>query len=176
MIKTMKTTYTNWMLYGLILIWALAGCAKDERLLFEDEARVYFGLKVDGPNLTGPYDSLNYSFAFRTEDVIRDTFYLHCRITGLAVDRDRQINIIADESSDAKAGYHYEILESFIPAGQYDNSIPIVVYRRPGLQDSVVPAHLRIVDSDDLWAGYNDVGPGPVYRDKYTRQEFKLTI
>src|SRR5690606_572321 len=22
----------------------------------------------------------------------------------------------------------------------------------------------------------NDVGPGPVYRDKYTRQEFKLTI
>lgn len=172
----MNTRYTSWTLYSLILIWILAGCAKDERLLFEDEASVYFGLKIDGPNLSGPYDSLNYSFAFRTEEVLRDTFYLHCRITGLAVDRDRQINIIADEKGDAQAGYHYEILESVIPAGQYDNGIPIVVYRRPGLQDSVVTAHLRIVDSDDLRAGYNDVGAGPVYRDKYTRQEFKLTI
>lgn len=171
----MNTKYTNWAMYFLIAVLVLVGCAKDERLLFDDAARVYFGMRIDGPTLVGS-DSLDYSFAFRTEDVIRDTFYVHCRITGLAVDYDRRVNIVAEEKSDAQAGYHYEILQSIIPAGQYDNSVPIVVYRRPGLQDSLVTAYLRIVDSEDLLAGYNDIGPGPVYRDKYTRQQFKLTI
>src|SRR5690606_6561340 len=171
----MNKKYTNWTVYWLIAVLVLVGCAKDERLLFDDATRVYFGMRVDGSNLVGS-DSLNYSFVFRTEDVIRDTFYVHCRITGLAVDYDRRINIVAEEKSDAQAGYPYESLESIIPAGHYDNNAPIVVHRRPGRQDPLVTAYLRIVDSEDLLAGYNDIGPGPVYRNKYTRREFKFTI
>lgn len=172
----MKIRYINPALCCLIAVLLLLGCAKDERLLFDEQASVYFGPKVDGPSLVGIEDSLNYSFAFRTEDFVRDTFYVHCRITGLPVDRDRRINIVADENADAKLGYHYEILESIIPAGKYDNSVPIVLHRRPGLRDSTVTALLRIEDSEDLLAGYNDIGTGPVYRNKYPRREFKFTI
>lgn len=162
----MKTSYMNRIVYGLLLVFMLIGCAEDERLMFEDETSVYFTTT----------DSLNYSFAFYTEDVVRDTFYLDCRITGTAIDRDRKINIISDEGSDAKADYHYEIVNPVIPAGRYEDSIAVVVHRKPGLRDSLVTAYLRIVDSEDLLAGYNDIGSGPVYRNKYTRQQFKLTI
>src|SRR5699024_8750849 len=151
-------------------------CKKDTRLLFDKEAHVYFGQKIEGSSLIGS-DSINYSFAFSTEDITQDTIYVQCRIMGLPADRDRNINIVADENNDAVQGYHYKILSSVIPAGKYDNEIPIVVYRQQGLQDSVVSAILRIEDSEDFKAGYNDVGAvGPVYRNKYPRREFKFTI
>lgn len=162
----MKTTYIEQIIYSLLFVVVMAGCAEDERLMFDEEASVYF--------ITN--DSLNYSFAFSTEDVQRDTFYLVCRITGKASDHDRRISIVADEGSDAKPGYHYEILDPVIPAGQYQDSIPVVVHRRVGLQDSLVTALLRITDSEDLLSGYNDIGTWPVARVKYPRQVFKLTI
>lgn len=175
----MKTRYIYWMTCSVMALAGLIGCAKDERLMFEDETRVYFNELNSGTNLSGSgnNDSLDYSFAFATADVVRDTVYLQCRITGLAADRDRRINIIADEGSDAQLGYHYEIEGAVIPAGQYENTVSVIVHRRAGLQDSLVTALLRIVDSEDLLAGYSDVGINwPVGRTTYTRQVFKLTI
>lgn len=171
----MKIRYMKEWTCTLFAALLFVGCKEDEQLLFDEAASVYFGMRIEGSSIIGS-DSLNYSFAFSPEEITRDTIYAHCRITGLVVDRDRQINIVMEEKSDAKKGYHFEILESVIPAGKYDNPIPIVVHRRPGLQDSLVTALLRIEDSDDLLAGYDDIGSQPVYRDKYTRREFKFTI
>src|SRR5699024_70903 len=57
-------------------------CKKDTRLLFDKEAHVYFGQKIEGSSLIGS-DSINYSFAFSTEDLTQDTLYVQCRIMGL---------------------------------------------------------------------------------------------
>lgn len=174
----MKKIFIKWVTF-LFAAATLIGCAKDERLLFEDETRVYFNVLEDGTNVSGPgvNDSLDYSFALLPSEVVRDTFFLKCRITGQAVNHDRRINIVAEDGSDATAGYHYELLNPIIRAGQYADSIPVVLHRRPGLQDSVVTVVFRIVDSEELLAGYNDFGTSwPVSRAKYTRQQFKLTI
>lgn len=175
----MKITTFYRILFSACLVFILVGCAEDERLMYEDVDRVYFTIVSPGINSSGPgvNDSLNYSFAFATADVQRDTIYLRCRISGKAADRDRRINIIAEQGSNAKAGYHYQVVNPIIPAGAYENEVPVIVYRKPGLQDSLVTARLRIIDSEDLLAGYNDVSTAwPVSRAKYTRQEFKLTI
>lgn len=175
----MKIAIFYKILYSVCLALMLLGCAKDERLMFEDEDRVYFTIISSGINYSGPgaNDSLNYSFAFATVEVQKDTVYLRCRISGKAADRDRKINIVTEEGSDAKLGYHYDVINPIIPAGEYESAIPIIVYRKAGMQDSVVTARLRIVDSEDLLAGYNDVATAwPVVRGKYTRQQFKLTI
>ncbi|MFC3199130.1 DUF4843 domain-containing protein [Parapedobacter deserti] len=162
-------------IYGLLALLLILGCKEDERLMFEDEASVYFGAQLNNGGFYS-LDSLNYSFAFEPEEVEQDTFYVYCRITGLAADHDRRINFVADEGNDAKSGYHYEILNPLIPAGQYGNDIAIVLYRQPGLRDSLVTALLRIEDSEDLRAGYDDTGAQPVGRSEYTRREFKFTI
>lgn len=162
-------------IYSLLALLSILGCKEDERLMFADEASVYFGAQSSNGGFYS-LDSLNYSFAFEPEEVEQDTFYVYCRITGLAADHDRRINFVADERSDAKMNYHYEILNPLIPAGQYGNDIAIVLYRQPGLQDSLVTALLHIEDSEDLLAGYNDTGSQPVGRSKYTRREFKFTI
>lgn len=175
----MTNKYIHWMICCLLLMGGLIGCVKDERLMFDDEARVYFNLLEDGTNLSGPgrNDSLDYSFAFLPAEIGSDTIFLKCRITGQAVDRDRRINIVAEDGGDAKSGYHYELINPIIRAGQYADSIPLVLHRKPGLQDSVVTVVFRIEDSEDLLAGYNDVSTSlPVLRAKYTRLQFKLSI
>lgn len=154
-----------------IVITLLTACSKDERLLFDEETQVYFNTTDFGVT-----DSTNYSFALLGPTVTRDTFYLNVRITGFPVDYDRKINIVTDASSTAIAGYHYQITNPIIPAGAYDNDLEVVVFRRDGLKDSLVTTMLNIEDSEDLRAGYDDLGSWPVSRVKYSRRQYKLSI
>lgn len=162
-------------IYGLLLVGLYIACSKDERLLFNEATSVYFN--TGNTAAFNSIDSLDYSFALDPADYVRDTIYLGVRITGMASDRDRLVNITTDSTTDAKWGYHFEVLNPFVPAGKYEADIPVVVHRRPGLQDSLVTAYFRIQDSEDLLAGYDDVADQwPVFRKKYSRTRFKLTI
>ncbi|MEC3878237.1 DUF4843 domain-containing protein [Parapedobacter sp. 10938] len=157
----------KYKLFFLAIPMLISGCSEDDRLLFDQTTSVYFNNS----------DSLEYTFAFEPEAVSSDTIYLDFRITGMAVDVDREIGIETDSLTTAKAGYHFDIVNPVIPAGTYEASVPVVLYRRPGLVDSVVTAYLRIVDSPDLLAGYDDAAwSWPVLRAKYSRRRFKFTV
>src|ERR1044071_6051897 len=92
------------ILFLLLSSFLLFSCAKDKRLMYEDDPRIFFYKNTIGSQ-TDP-DSINYSFGFQPATRQADTVYLRLRIMGVAQNRDRKINIIAKENSTAKRGYH----------------------------------------------------------------------
>lgn len=144
-----------------ILIFLFAGivlssCSKDERLMYEDEPRVFFYKNTIGSQ-TNP-DSINYSFGFQPATRQSDTVFLWLRIMGAAQNIDRVVNIVAKENSTARRGYHYEFGPMIIPANQYEARIPVYLYKKPGLKDSVLLLDLGIGESKDFKPGYTDPG------------------
>lgn len=142
----MKTFTINKICCLLIAIVSLIGCSQDDLLLYKEDARIYFerGQIVD------------YTFSISSADVVTDTIYIPLRIMGSAADKDRTFNVIVDDSSTAKKGYHFEFGPQVIAANSYDVSLPVYVYRKPGLKDSIVNAYLTIGESADFKPGYSD--------------------
>lgn len=128
------------------LILGITGCSKDELLTFNSDAAIYFtrGQIID------------YSFSTAANNVQKDTLYIPLRIIGTASDKDRTFNIVLDDSSTAKNGYHFEFGPLVIPANEFGINLPVYIYRKPGLKDSVVTAYLSIGESPDFKLGYSD--------------------
>src|SRR5690606_4416294 len=135
---------------ALVFFALLTACAKEERVMYQDDPRVYFTKYVTNA------DSVVYSFATGPDEVTVDTAWLNFRIMGFAADRDREINLKVLDTSTAVQGYHYAIQPLVMPAGEYLARIPVLLYRRPGLKDSMVYAVFEIVESADFKPGYND--------------------
>lgn len=136
--------------------YLLISCTKDKRLMYEDDPRIFFYKNTIGSQ-TDP-DSINYSFGFKAATVQTDTVYLRLRIMGVAQNRDREINIIAKENSTARRGYHYDFGPLVMPANEYEARIPVYLYKKPGLKDSIVLLDLAIGESKDFKPGYTDRG------------------
>lgn len=127
-----------------------AGCNKQNAIMYKEDPRVYFK-KVNVLS-----DSLVYSFGVKANSVLADTVYLQLRIMGTAADYDREINIHLSDTSTAKAGYHFNLGPLVMPANKYETKIPVYLYRKPGLKDSMVTADFIIGGSKDFQPGYND--------------------
>jgi hypothetical protein len=132
----------------IILLTAIA-CSKEERLTYEESPSVYFYKFRTNP------DSTNYTFVVKPDSVLTDTLYLTLRISGVAVDRDRKVNIVLADSSTAQSGKHFTIPEAIIKAGTYDAKIPVYVLRSPDEKDSIFVAYFNIASSEDFKAGYS---------------------
>jgi hypothetical protein len=157
-------TYSITFATALLL---LAACKKAEELKYQDDPRVYFTKYIVNP------DSVIYSFAVQPDSVITTTLPLTLRIIGAAVDHDRAINIQVDDSSTAKAGYHFTMPPLIMPANAYQVVIPVTVYRRPGLKDSLLHVFFTVKESKDFKPGFDDI-PGTLY--KKTRLQYKMTF
>lgn len=125
-------------------------CNKQNNIMYKEDPRVYFK-KVNVIS-----DSLVYSFGVKANSVISDTVYLQLRIMGTATGYDREINIHFSDTSTAKAGYHFNLGPLVMPANKYETKIPVYLYRKPGLKDSIVTADFIIGASKDFQPGYND--------------------
>lgn len=145
-----------------------AACTKDERLMYQEDPRVYFTKFVTNA------DSIVYSFATGPEDLTVDTAWLNFRIMGTAADRDRVINLKTVDTSTAIAGYHYAVQPLIIPAGEYTARIPVLLYRRPGLKDSVVDVVFEVAESADFKPGYED--RTSTISQRYDRLHYKISI
>lgn len=150
-------------LIAMALCWA---CAQDERLMFDQPASVYFYKWAD-------YDSISYTFATRPESLVKDTVYLPVRLFGDVAAHDRLIRIAAADTSSAKAGYHYELGQTVLPAHAVRVDIPVYIYRRAGLKDSTVVVNFLLAESDELGLGYPINPRGAQY---VTPLEHKLYI
>ncbi|MCK7558214.1 DUF4843 domain-containing protein [Chitinophaga sedimenti] len=153
------------LLLGSVLLTA---CGKDDRLMYKEDPRIYFTKFITNP------DSIIYSFATGSNTITQDTAWLTFRVIGSAADRDRVIAVHALDSSTAKAGYHYEIKNLFMPKGEFEVRVPVILYRRPGLKDSTLHVVFEIDTSADFLPGYSDV-PNPA-ANKLDRWHYKLTV
>jgi hypothetical protein len=157
------------IIYAALLCSALmTACSKEDRLMYEQDARVYFSKYVTNS------DSVVYSFATGPEDIIVDTAWLNFRIMGDAVGHDREIKLKVLDSSTAVAGYHYAVQPLVLPANEFTATVPVLLYRRPGLKDSMVHVVFEIAESGDFKPGYNDK-PNP-FAHKYDRLHYKISI
>ncbi|UYQ92510.1 DUF4843 domain-containing protein [Chitinophaga horti] len=146
----------------------LTACGKEERLMYQEDPRIYFTKFIVNP------DSIVYSFAVGADNVQHDTAWLTFRIMGSAADRDRVIAIKALDSSTAIAGYHYEIKELVMPAKAFETRVPVILYRRPGLKDSTLHVVFEIDSSADFLPGYSDIPNAAA--NKLDRLHYKLTV
>lgn len=156
-------------LFSLIIIiaTALVSCTKENRLTYEEDPRVYFTKYIVNP------DSLIYTFGTKPVSRIDDTVYLTVRIMGSAVKRDREMNIRVSDTSTAKAGYHFKLGPAIMPADSFQVRVPVYLYRKPGLRDSIVNVTFIMGESKDFKPGYNDI---PGTSNKLDRLHYKLTI
>ncbi len=161
------------ILYILPCVASILGsCEKDERLMYQDDdPRVYFPKSIV-LNGIASIDSVNYSFALEPEERQTDTIYLSFRIMGLAKDYDRPIRIALTKESTAKEGYHFEFKNLYMPAHAYEVTLPVIMYRRPGLKDSIIRAEFRIAESADFKPA-DDVDNTPTRLNKLS---YNLTI
>ncbi|MFD2886745.1 DUF4843 domain-containing protein [Chitinophaga cymbidii] len=157
------------IIYAALFLAVLAtACSKEERVMYQQDPRVYFTKFVTNS------DSTMYTFATGPDDITVDTAWLNFRIMGDAVDHDREIKLTVLDTSTAVAGYHYAVQPLIIPANAFDARIPVLLYRRPGLKDSMVHVVFEISESADFKPGYSDK-PNP-FANKYDRLHYKVSI
>ena len=149
----MKLKLNNLLIF-LVIAGLIASCTKDERLMYEQDPRVYF-YKFPRVSQTNP-DSVLYTFGVKPVSQQTDTLYLTLRIMGSPENRDREVNLVALDSSTAKRGYHYEFGPLIIPANEFGATIPVYLFKQPGLKDSIVNLYLTIGESKDFKPGYTD--------------------
>lgn len=150
----------------------IASCSKTDQLLYDvSETRIYFSKVVRSSERYA--DSIDYTFGVKPFDLLVDTVFLRLNIIGDAVNYDREINIIAEDSSTAKRGYHYDFDKLIMPADSFSKEINVLVYKRPGLKDSTLTLYLKIGESKDFKIGYTDL---PATRYKRDRLHYKISI
>ena len=145
-----KWTYICFILVAFI---SLYNCKEDEKLMYQEDARVYF---LKNTTATAS-DSIVHSFAFDPSEVSSDTIPLNFRIIGFPKETDREIAIQVKEGSTAKRGYHFKIDKLFIPAGSSDGHAELIFFRREGLKDSIVKADILIQENENFKIGYEDM-------------------
>lgn len=159
-LKASLSRYYGELVFLFLTVLLIAGCTKDKRLMYEEDPRIYFTKFILG--VTNP-DSAIYSFTLKPADQTKDTAYLTMRIMGSAVDRDRVIKVIVSPTSTAKEGYHFDFGPLIMPANEYQTQIPVFLYRKPGLKDSIVHLELAVGTSVDFKPGYEDKVRGSAF-------------
>lgn len=149
-----------------ILLLVMGACKKAEELRYQDDPRIYFTKFIVNA------DSVIYSFAVQPDSVQQTILPLTLRIMGQAVNHDREFSIQVDDSSTAKLGYHFTMPPLIMPANEYQVVIPVTVYRRPGLQDSLLHIYFTVKESKDFKTGYEDMPNGA----KKTRLQYKMSF
>src|SRR5688572_18489366 len=140
----------------LTAIMFLVGCKKSELTPYEQPDMVY--IYKDYFSMTN--DSMVYSFAIKPATLLQDTVKIPVRIMGLAKNTDREVNVVVvADSSNAKAGQHYELLPTIIKADAYASNIPVLVKRTPDLQVAEVNLLLEIRESKDFKPGVQNTIP-----------------
>lgn len=145
--------YKGLFLFATLVM--LASCSKEKQLMFSEMTSVYVEASVD---------STAYTFATSPVSVVSDTINIPLRIIGTATATDREVTFVPKAGATAKEGYHYKIGKVVIKANEFSTSVPVYVYRKPGLKDSVVRVELELKKNADFNLGFSD------------RLDYKLTI
>lgn len=140
-----------------MIIAAFSSCKKSELKSFDSQAMVHFYKKFDNARK----DSFQYSFAVKADELMEDTVKLAVRIAGIAADRDRTIGLKAvTDSTTAVEGVDYKIHSAIVHAGKYQDSVLLLVYRKPEMKTVNKRLLLEIIPSADFQPGLTNQPPG----------------
>ncbi len=136
------------------LLVLLTGCKKSDPTSYNSPAMVYF---YNAPGFS-TNDSSIYSFAIKPNSLMLDTVRIPIRITGIAQNQDRVVNVqVIAASSTAVAGQDYQILPCKILAGQYSGTLNIQVIRNtPAMTIADRALQLQLVASSDFIPGISN--------------------
>lgn len=122
-------------------------CAQNDLLLYNSPTSIY--------RVTIP-DSLIYTFATRPASLLVDTVNVQYRVIGTAAAIDRPIRLVPETGATAKEGYHYQIGRAVVNANEFATTVPIYLFRRAGLKDSIVNVILKIEANEHFELGYKN--------------------
>lgn len=127
-----------------LLAW-LWSCSENDRLVWDTGDGVYFS------EYTAEADSLMYSF--RITGLDKDTVRFEVKLQGAVLKAPARFCILADESSTAVPGLHYEALPesySFLE-GEAVMQVPVVILKKgTELDDKIVTLKLRLKATEEL--------------------------
>ena len=128
----MYKSITNFFAIGVIAL-SLAACSNDEYKgeyskdgTFEGANQVYFDLNNASDTL------YNYSFGTQPTSVTTDTVTVKVKLAGVRKSQAQHYKVVVDQSSSAKAGVHFEPINSdqVIPADSLASSFRVVLLRQ----------------------------------------------
>jgi hypothetical protein len=147
----MKNTYILFLLCVLSGIFTIS-CQKQEPLMYSESPSVYF-LRQYGAELSN--DSTTFTFLGKADTVKEKTLLVGIRITGLAENRDRAVNVVVDPITTATLGTHFTIDPVKIPAGQYYTNVVVHLKRHTDLKTNIFYLYLKMQNSDEFKTGYD---------------------
>lgn len=127
----------------------LTSCKKDEISTASDAApAVYFIYDILRPvNI----DSISYTFVEKSSTVVTDTVWLPVRVSGDVADRDRSVNLVADNAgTTAVKDQHYKLLNNIVPKGSFTSRLGVVLLRDASLLNNSVVLNLSLQPSEDF--------------------------
>lgn len=142
------------LLLTAIIALILASCAKEEEMLFNDKNSIYVESQ----------DSTEYTFATSPATITKDSILLNFRISGTASTSDRTFSLVPAEGTTGKLGYHFSLGPLVVKANQYRATVPIYVFRKAGLKDSLLKVILEVRENENFKQGI------------VKRQRFKFTL
>lgn len=139
------TIFKSLSLFSLLAL--LTACSVDQQLLFDQPTSVYIDAFVD---------STDYTFATSPATVTKDTIEIPLRITGIGSSTDREVSFAPTAGSTAKLGYHYTIGSVIIKANEFSTMVPVYIFRKAGLKDSIVTVNFEVKENENFKLGYTD--------------------
>lgn len=127
---------------AVIVLSLLSSCKKDETLLYQQEAGVYFNGR-----------QTVYSFVenITNKQLGADTVNIPLLITGFALDKERSVlvEVIKDSLSTA-SNEMFEVIKATIPANSYMGHISLKINYSPLLDDSIYVARFALRSNIDF--------------------------
>jgi len=139
--KNIKALFIFW--FSLLLLFS---CQKTPLETYNHHPNIYFSLD------SVLRDSMIFTFAYDMSKT-EDTIYIPVQIIGHRAPDDRHYKVyVEQDSSTAIAEQHYKNLETSypMPAGNGRDSLPLIVYNTPDLEEKSVSLILKLQGTDDL--------------------------
>ncbi|WP_181151253.1 DUF4843 domain-containing protein [Sphingobacterium gobiense] len=129
--------------FSLIVV---SSCQKAPLETYNHHSNIYFSLD------SVLRDSMIFTFAYDMSKTV-DTFYIPIQIIGHRIPSDRSYRAyVEQDSSTAIAGQHYKPLETQypMPGDQGRDSLPLIVYNTPDLENRSVSLLLKLRENEDF--------------------------
>ncbi|MBO9204703.1 MULTISPECIES: DUF4843 domain-containing protein [Niastella] len=136
-----KIIISIFTLTGVLLYSA---CSPNKPALFEQKTGIYFGAASD---------SLNYSFA-KYPKRTTDTLKIPVNVLGDPAASEKTFTVegtLPAAGTPAIEGVHYKLLNPYtMPAGKLTTTIPVVIYRTPGMDTTVFSFNVKLQPTEDF--------------------------
>ncbi len=146
------------LVYMAMLVAVLVGCSEAEELMFDSPNAIYFKKMYTDEvnNLSVIEDTVFYTFAFTPELQERE-ICIPVEIVGFPSSQERKYNIKVTECNGAKAGVHYESLnsEQVLGSGKTIDSLRVRFYKQD-MDEQARKVEILIQPSVDFKEGIKD--------------------